>query len=92
MSREEAVKILEPFKACMFDQHGCPISDAAIALDVAIETLKEQERKTAVWIYVHPIQGDDEGAYLCSQCKIGGYMDTKYCPHCGFKMANSKEA
>lgn len=42
MTREEAIKVLEPFKACMFDQHGCPISDAAIALDVAIEALKAQ--------------------------------------------------
>ena len=42
MTRKEAIRVLEPFKACMFDQHGCPISDAAIALDVAIEALKEQ--------------------------------------------------
>lgn len=43
MTKEEAVKILEPFKACMYDQHGCPISDVAIALDVAIEALKAQQ-------------------------------------------------
>lgn len=43
MTIEEAIKVLEPFKACMFDQYGCPISDAAIALDVAIEALQENE-------------------------------------------------
>lgn len=45
MNRDEAIEVLEPFKACMYDQHGCPISDVAIALDVAIEALKEPERK-----------------------------------------------
>lgn len=43
MTTEEAIEILKPFKACMFDQYGCPISDAAIALDVAIESLKQNQ-------------------------------------------------
>ena len=41
MTSKEAIEILEPFKAFMFDQNGCPISDAAIALDVAISALRE---------------------------------------------------
>lgn len=36
MTNEEVIAVLKPFMACMFDQHGCPISDAAIALDLAI--------------------------------------------------------
>ena len=47
MTKEEAIKILKPFRACMFDQHGCPISDVAIALDVVIEAL-EQTRWVSV--------------------------------------------
>jgi len=43
MSVEEAIKVLEPFKLCMFDQYGYPISDAAIALDVAIKELKRMQ-------------------------------------------------
>ena len=42
MTTEEALEILKPFCKCMFDQHGCPISDAAIALDVAIKALEAQ--------------------------------------------------
>lgn len=40
MTREEAIKILTPFREAMIDQHGCPISDAVYALDVAIKSLE----------------------------------------------------
>lgn len=43
MTIREALQILKPFKACMIDQHGCPISDAAIALDVVIKELENKE-------------------------------------------------
>ena len=43
MTREEAKELLIPFQKCMFDQHGCPISDAAIALEVAIAALEQPE-------------------------------------------------
>lgn len=50
MTREEAIRVLEPFKDGMFDRYGCPISDAAIALDVAIEELKAQPKFTRITI------------------------------------------
>lgn len=42
------------------------------------------------WIFVHPLQEDDTGAYMCSECKTG-YWEIKpssyhYCPNCGAKM------
>lgn len=43
MTKTEAIEILRPFRDAMVDQHGCPISDAVYALDVAIETLKQPE-------------------------------------------------
>lgn len=43
MTIKEALQILKPFKDCMIDQHGCPISDAAIALDVVIKELENKE-------------------------------------------------
>lgn len=39
MTNEEAIQILKPFRDCMVDQHGCPISDAVPALDLAIAAL-----------------------------------------------------
>ena len=49
MTKTEAIEILQPFRDAMVDQHGCPISDAVYALDVAIETLKQSEQ---MWIPV----------------------------------------
>ena len=43
MTRQEAIEILKPFRNCMVDQHGCPISDAVYALDTAIKALESQE-------------------------------------------------
>lgn len=40
MTREEAIKILTPFREAMINQNGCPISDAVYALDVAIQSLE----------------------------------------------------
>lgn len=39
MSNEQAVQILIPMRNMMFDQYGCPISDAVFAIDKAIEAL-----------------------------------------------------
>lgn len=44
MTREEAIEILRPFRDAMIDQHGCPISDAVFALDVAIEALNREHQ------------------------------------------------
>ena len=40
------------------------------------------------WELVHPLQDDDEGAYMCSECRTGDYGVERYsfCPFCGTKM------
>ena len=95
MTRKEAIRVLEPFKACMFDQHGCPISDAAIALDVAIEALQAQ--KTGKWKLLH--KGKDTSDYECTNCR-GILMDVanddshelqRYCGMCGARMEREEE-
>ena len=42
MTKNEAIQILKPFRDCMVDQHGCPISDVVYALDVAIKALEDK--------------------------------------------------
>lgn len=59
MTIKEALQILKPFKACMIDQHGCPISDAAIALDVVIKELENKE-----WIPCSDRLPEEKGEYL----------------------------
>ena len=50
--------------------------------------------KIGHWIKVHPVQADDEGAYMCSCCKVGDW-DLKgtenFCPNCGARMAEEQE-
>lgn len=50
--------------------------------------------KMGHWIFVHPLQEDDEGAYCCSVCGNGDWgIDPerdKYCYNCGAKMQEVK--
>ena len=51
--------------------------------------------KTGYWIPVHPLQEDDEGAYMCSCCRVGNWgIDPKvdkYCFNCGADMRGGEE-
>lgn len=44
------------------------------------------------WIFIHPLQEDDQGAYMCSNCKSGSFdvnpKTWKACPWC---MADMRE-
>lgn len=47
---------------------------------------REKARKPGHWILVHPLQENDNGAYICSNCGRGDWdCDTSYdyCPFCG---------
>lgn len=54
----------------------------------AYDKVQSAEPKTGHWIEVHPLQENDEGDYMCSECKCGGlvWKPTTYCPNCGAKM------
>ena len=45
-----------------------------------------RERKTGKWVFIHPLQEDDGGAYVCSCCGTGSWeIDParwKACPWC----------
>lgn len=49
----------------------------------------QPERKTGYWIFVHPLQEDDCGAYMCSNCRTGHFdiePHWNFCPNCGADM------
>lgn len=54
----------------------------------------QPEREEGEWIYTHPVQSDDSGAYMCSKCKTGMWeirpSSYHYCPNCGIKMKGVK--
>lgn len=65
----------------------------------AIEDLKAElqsviePRPQGKWVFVNPLQANDGGAYMCSNCKTGDYgVETyyKYCPFCGADMRGGK--
>lgn len=96
MTREEAIEILEPLRKAMTDRHGCPISDATIALDVAIEALKA-EPKPGRWIWNKRL-----GNWYCSNCdrimnpytveKSEGLYEMAQPPYCGWCGARMDES
>ena len=48
-----------------------------------------KSRKKGKWIFIHPLQADDEGAYICSNCHRGDWdikPTDKYCKFCGMAM------
>ena len=53
----------------------------------------QPKAKTGKWISVHPLQEDDEGGYICSECGTGYYDNNHwhYCPNCGTKMESEVE-
>lgn len=89
MTIQEALEILKPFKACMFDQYGCPISDAAIALDVVIDVIEKQVPMKPYRNIVHYPYRSDMEVVQCPRCKrrLRTNRMTKngdaYCPDCG---------
>ena len=64
--------------------------DMADAMFEAIEKEESAEpRKKGKWIFIHPLQADDEGAYICSNCHRGDWdikPTDKYCKFCGIAM------
>lgn len=52
-------------------------------------SLKRQE-KIGHWIFIHPLQENDSGAYICSECKTGDWdinlVEDKECKFCGARM------
>ena len=53
------------------------------------------ERPQGKWVWIHPLQENDEGAYMCSVCHCGSWdinPESKSCPYCNADMrGNSYE-
>lgn len=65
-----------------------------VKLEKENDELRQQIPKRGRWIKVHPIQNNDDGDYMCSECRWGGlvYNPTNYCPNCGVKMVELQES
>lgn len=85
ISREEAIRIAEQGQIQGFEwqlRKLCTLPSVT------------PQRPKGHWIPIHPLQEDDEGAYMCSNCEHGDWdCDTSYnyCPFCGADMRGGEE-
>lgn len=86
MTKREAVKYLKDIKDTFlyFPEH-------LIALDAAIEALKQPKPKKGKWIECNNLMGDkymlDTNTFFrCSLCAHDVMRKTKYCSACGARM------
>ena len=52
-------------------------------------------RPKGKWVLIHPLQENDDGAYICSNCEHGDWdcdINYKYCPFCGADMRGDEDA
>lgn len=67
-------------------EHCCSVNDWEDYIDNAPTV---EERPKGKWMFVHPLQANDDGAYMCSYCKTGSFgIENTYnfCPYCGADM------
>ena len=88
ISRQDAIKYFAELWECIE-----AISDREEWEDVCVTTVNEiksaEPQKKGKWIFIHPLQADDEGAYICSNCHRGDWdikPTDKYCKFCGIAM------
>lgn len=87
ISREEALE-----EACEFVEIG--YNGKGIFRRLKELPSVTPQRPKGKWILIHPLQEDDDEAYICSNCEHGDWdCDTsyKYCPFCGADMRESEE-
>ena len=77
-------------KATSWDAHFADSERAVSLADIMSLPSVTPQPKIGHWIPVHPLQADDDGAYICSCCKVGNWgIDPKvdkYCFNCGAQM------
>lgn len=83
----EAKTILERDLNCPKGNKALP--DSVEAMEVAINALEKHIPKKV--IFVHPLQENDGGDYMCPSCKTGTVLNayghiSDYCPYCGQKL------
>ena len=82
MDRKEAIEVLKKNKPTS-DPRRCGI-ELCEAVDMAIETLRESERKKGKWI--SELKEDGDSLLRCSICNypVSYFWDrTNFCPECG---------
>jgi len=94
ISRADAIRAMQNKAKKLTNEDTINGLCGAVAILFDLPSVTPQEPKTGHWIEVHPLQEDDGGAYMCSECKCGGlvWKPTTYCPNCGCHMVEPQES
>jgi rubrerythrin len=93
MTREEAIKRIQSLAFDVRWEHSYKQEEEALRM--AIEALKEPERKYGKWVecqrvgpQFHPDYPSVYSVFICTSCLQANDRKEKYCPHCGAEMEN----
>lgn len=93
MTNKEAKDVLLNYTCCCkYGTSPINCSDEECDFGKAIKTLCN--RPKGEWVLIHPLQENDEGAYMCSVCHTGDWCISprfKFCPYCGADMKGGVE-
>ena len=87
MTREEAIQVIRA-NGLYYVPQNTPVFEMLIdAFDMAIEALKQPERKTGKWIDLNATDRYKRvkvyDHFECPVCHARSSNDSKYCPNCG---------
>ena len=71
-----------------------PRDDYKGIMEYIDEVPSAEPRKKGKWIFIHPLQKNDLGAYMCSVCEYGDWdikPTDKYCKFCGADMREGEQ-
>lgn len=94
ISRQAAIDAIEKAKTAKSEDGEIYVAKYNAEMNITLLPSAQPEQKIGYWIPVHPLQTDDEGAYLCSNCNTGDWdikSTDKYCKFCGAKMLGVKK-
>lgn len=101
ISRRDVIECLEHLSAC--DEPFMEIGtndETFIGKYEAITKISDlpsaQPQRAGHWIFIHPLQENDSGAYICSECGTGDWdinpVKDKVCKFCGARMEDNNES
>ena len=92
MTNREIEEYVDAFKYwCETNEENGVITLPKFLCGHIIDILDDNKKRPhGEWVFVHPLQEDDDGAYMCSICGNGDWgIDPerdKYCYNCGALM------
>ena len=97
--RMEQLPSVQPVTDCISRQQAIDLIESFYKIDKSVlnimafnlKQLPSVHPQKGKWIFIHPLQADDEGAYICSNCHHGDWDIKPTDKYCKFCMADMRE-